>query len=360
MIRRAARTALLMAAAVAAGCGTGGENETACDLLPSSVVAREIRAAAGEVVRLRRESSESLDQSICRHLGRGTNVGLNVDSAPEVRRRYFNRVTEALQLSANDPGQRPRPVAGLGDDDALGPAGAYWIPAYRQLFVLRGERQYVLQFAVRGAGAGEARRAAERIAAATLPGERRVRAAEGAPGRSARLELVVAAPRAGETVRSRSVVVRGTVAGAGATVAVQGRRARVSGGTFAAEVALPPGRTRIRVAAATPAGRRVVRTVAVRRGMSPRAVGAAFARRRPGRMPDLLAAPLPDARALLEGAGIAYRVVRLADARLPDRSWAVCATTPAPGATLPRGRPVLLRVDAEDPFRTSGTACAQE
>jgi hypothetical protein len=52
--------------------------------------------------------------------------------------------------------------------------------------------------------------------------------------------------------------------------------------------------------------------------------------------------------------------VRLADARLPDRSWAVCATTPAPGARLPRGEPVLLKVDAADLFRTSGTACAQD
>jgi hypothetical protein len=349
-----------MVALVVAGCGTSGDTETACDLLPSARAASEVRDAAGEPVRLRRQSSESLDQSICRYVGRGTNVGLNVDSAPEVRRRYFNRVTEALQLSSNDPGRRPQPVPGLGDDDALGPAGAYWIPDYRQLFVLRGSRQFVLQFSVRGAGAAEARRAAERIAADTLPGERTVRAAERPSGRPVRLELVVAAPRPGETVRSRSVVVRGTVAGPAPTVEVQGRRAPVVGGTFAAELALPRGRTRIRVVARTRAGQRAARTFEVSRGRSPRAVGAAFARRRPGRMPDLLAARLPDARALLTGAAIRYRVVRLADARLPDRSWSVCATRPAPGARLPRGRPVLLRVDAEDPFRASGTACAQE
>jgi hypothetical protein len=53
-------------------------------------------------------------------------------------------------------------------------------------------------------------------------------------------------------------------------------------------------------------------------------------------------------------------VIRLADAPLPDRQWAVCSTHPAPGVRFEAGETVVLRADAADPFRASGTACAQE
>jgi hypothetical protein len=362
---RAARTTMtalagaLLAALAATACGTQNEQSSACDLLTREIVEQQV-GRAGDAARLERERSESLDQSVCRYSAPGVNVGLNVDSAPEARRRYFNRVTEALQFSPNTPRRRPRPVQGLGDDDALGPAGAYWIPAYGQLFVLRGPRQFVYQFAMRAAGPARERAAAVRLAAATLPGDRVARRTTDVKQRSAGPELTLAAPRDGEVVGSRSVVVRGTVSDPVVAVRVQGRRAPVSDGTFAGRVALRRGTTRIRVVASTGSGERIARAVAVRRGRSPAARGAAFARRRPGRMPDLLAAPLPEARAVLRGAGIPYRLVRLADAPLPDRAWAVCATTPAPDARLPpRGR-VLLKVDAADVFRTSGTACARD
>jgi glucodextranase-like protein len=342
-------------------CGTRDREQSACDLLERAVVERQVKSTAGRPVPLRRLRSESLDQSVCSYEGRGVNVRLNVDSAPEVRRRYFNRVTEALQFSVHERGQRPRPVQGLGDDDALGPAGAYWIPGYRQLFVLRGSRQFVYQFSVRGGGAQTARKASERIAAATLPGKRVVRgSAPAAAARPAPLELLLAAPRPGEVIRSRFVVVRGTISGAPAGVRVQGRMAPVSGGTFAREVALRRGPNRIRVTASARSGQRVTRTISVRRGRSPAATGAAFARTHPGRMPDVLAQPLPDARALLRAARIPFKVIRLADARLPEREWAVCSTSPAPGLRLRREQRVLLRADAADPFRASGTACAQE
>jgi Glucodextranase, domain B len=357
---RALTGAALVGAAVLGACASREEDPTACELLKREVVARQVPATAGQAVRLRRSSSESLDQSICGYRGWGVNVRLNVDSAPEVRRRYFNRVTEALQFSVHESRQRPRAVKGLGDDDALGPAGAYWIPGYRQLFVLRGERQFVYQFSAPGVGPGSAQRAVTRIAAQTLPGERTVHGEAEAADRSARPELLLAAPRPGEVVRGRSVVVRGTVSGAPATVQVQGVEAPISAGTFARRVPLRRGTTRIRISASTPAGLRVARTVTVRRGRSPAALGAAFAQRRPGRMPDLLAAPLPDARALLRAAGIPYRVIRLADTRLPDSQWTVCSTRPAPDARLGEGEAALLRVDAADLFRASGTACARE
>jgi hypothetical protein len=359
-VKRALLVAALLVAAAVAACGSAESDLAACDLLQRDVVERQVRDAGGSTSRLRRERSESLDQSICRYSGRGTNVGLNVDSAPEARRRYFNRVTEALQFSVHSSDRRPRPVQGLGDDDALGPAGAYWVPGYRQLFVLRGSRQFAYQFSVRRTGSTTARKAVVSIAAATLPGERTVGRAEPvADGASGPAELLLAAPRAGEVVRSRSVVVRGTVSGAAVRVRVQDRAAPVRGGTFALEVPLRRGRNRLRVSATTQAGR-VTRVVTVRRGRSPAAVGAELARTGVRRMPDLLAQPLPDAGALLRAAGIPFEVIRLADTPLPDRQWAVCSTRPAPGARIEAGVKVLLRVDAVDPFRTSGTACAQD
>jgi hypothetical protein len=353
--------ALVLAAAVLTACGSAREDVSACGLLERDVVARQLAAATGDRLRTQRESSESLDQSICRYSGPGVTVGLNVDSAPEVRRRYFNRVTEAIQFSVDDPGQRPQPVPGLGDDDALGPAGAYWVPSYRQLVVLRGARQFVYQFSARGVDARTAQKAARAIAAATLPGERVVRGSrEVAGGRPGPLELALAAPRAGEVVRSRSVVVRGTVSGDVAAVRVAGRPARVSAGTFARAVPLSRGPSTLRIVAVGRDGERVARSVTVRRGQSPAAVGAAFARRQPGRMPDVLAARLPDARALLRGAGIPVTVIRLTDARLPEGGLTVCSTQPAPGLALRRGQRALLRADAADQFRTSGTSCARE
>ena len=281
---------------------------------------------------------------------------LNVDSAPEVRRRYFNRVTEAFQFSAGDPGQRPHPIQGLGDEDALGPAGAYWVDDYRQLFVLRGERVFTYQVAAPGLGATGARRTAVRLARATLPGEARAGPAP-SPAEAESLDLDVLAPRSGEVVRSRNVVVRGIVTGDDAVVRVADRPARVREGIFARTVPLRPGTNRIRVGASVPGSIRT-ETVTVRRGEAGRAVGAAFARRRPGVVPDVLAEPLGDAQAILAGAGLRSRVVKLADGSLRTGRWSVCRTKPVPGKRA-RG-PVMLFADRADPFRTSGTACAQE
>ena len=99
-------------------------------------------------------------------------------------------------------------------------------------------------------------------------------------------------------------------------------------------------------------------TVSVRRGPSARAVGEASARRIPGIVPDVLAEPLGDAQAILDRAGLRHRIVKLADGSLRRGAWTVCRTNPIPGARA-RGA-VMLFVDRADPFRTSGTACAQE
>ena len=208
---RKSALALVALCLLATGCGDSGSEETACQLLDRQDVAAALRAAGADATGLRSRSTESLDQSICAYRGQGANVRLNVDSAPEVRRRYFNRVTEAVQFSANDPGERPRPVHGLGDDDALGPAGAYWTGDFRQLFVLRGERLFIYQLSAPGLGADDARRAAVRLARATLPGRGTHRDGRARPEAPASLDVDVLAPRNGEAVRSDRVVVRGIV-----------------------------------------------------------------------------------------------------------------------------------------------------
>jgi hypothetical protein len=339
------------------GCGGSDRAERACDLLGEQDVVAALRGAGVEQIVLRRTSTESLDQSICAYRGQGTSVRLNVDSAPEVRRRYFNRVTEALHLSSNDPANRPQPVQGLGDQDALGPAGAYWIDDFRQLFVLRGERQFIYQVSARGLAAQRARDAAVRLARATLPGNAR-RAEAPATGADGPLELEVLAPEDGERVRSDRVAVRGAVSGREAAVTVNGRAARVEEGIFARSVALRRGRNRIRISAVA-GGPPLSRTVVVYRGRSARAVGAAFARRHPGVVPDVLAEPLGDAQEILDGAGLEHRVVKLVEGSLRAGAWSVCRTRPFPGARL-RARRVVLFADREDLLRTSGTACAQE
>jgi hypothetical protein len=339
-------------------CGNEEPDESACTLLGRQEVAAALRMAGVEPARLRRSSSESLDQSVCAYRGRGTNVRLNIDSAPEARRRYFNRVTEALHLSVNDPGNRPQPVQGLGDEDASGPAGAYWVADFRQLFVLRGERLFIYQVAAPALGAPAARRAAARLARGTLPGSSR-RAAPTDAGDAAAPELLLLAPEEREVVRSEEVVVRGTITGAGPTVRIDGRAAPVRDGTFALTVRLHRGRNRIRVAA-TAGGQKLSRTLSVRRGVSARAVGDSFARRRPGRVPNLLGEPLAYARDTLRGAALPHRIVKLAAGSLEQGGWAVCRTKPAAEERVRAGQPVVLFVDRADPFRASNTACAQE
>jgi hypothetical protein len=338
------------------GCGNSASDETACELLGQEDVVAALRGAGVDEIVLRRRSTESLDQSICGYRGQGTSVRLNIDSAPEARRRYFNRVTEAAQFSSNDPGERPQPIQRLGDDDALGPAGAYWTPDFRQLFVLRGDRLFIYQLSAPGLGAEGARRAVVRLARATLPGKARESTAP-ETNRAEALDVEVLAPRSGEAVRSERVVVRGIVTGDGVAVRVAGRPARVRDSIFARTVALHPGPNRIRVSASA-AGQTRSLTVTVRRGRSARAVGEAFARRHPGVVPDLLAEPLGDAQAILEGAGLRHRVIKLANGSLRRGRWAVCRTKPMPGDRV-RGA-VMLFADRADPFRTSGTVCAQE
>jgi hypothetical protein len=75
------------------------------------------------------------------------------------------------------------------------------------------------------------------------------------PATTPRVQLKLAAPGDGRSLRAGSVDVSGTVFPSGAAVTVAGERAQVDGGTFTATVALEPGGNVIDVTATAP-GRR--------------------------------------------------------------------------------------------------------
>jgi hypothetical protein len=336
----------------------GGDDETACDLVSEDEVAKAVEATAGGSIAPRRSANDSLNLSVCRHTAPGVNVRLTLDTAPEVRRRYFNRVTELAQFNVHNRRQRPQPVQGIGDEDAYGPAGAYWLAGSRQLFALSGERQLIVQFAVRGVGEHDARAAAERLARLALD-----RPATDEPGgndeaRETPTQISIVAPNDDELVRDREVTVRGTVSGRDVAVQVGGRPAPVRGGIFAATVPLERGRNRITIVARGGGAVRR-RAVTVRRGRTPEQVGAAFARSNPGKVPDVLGQKLTSAEKTLRGAGLRFRRVKLESGRLNGRDWAVCLTRPAPGARVD-GERVALLVDRVDEFQPSETVCAQQ
>src|SRR4051794_15074131 len=79
--------------------------------------------------------------------------------------------------------------------------------------------------------------------------------ADARPATTPRVQLKLAAPGDGRSLRAETVEVSGTVTPAGATVTVAGARAQVKAGSFTATVALAPGGNLIDVTAAAP-GRR--------------------------------------------------------------------------------------------------------
>jgi hypothetical protein len=358
---------LLGAGAVAAfgvvlSCGgRSTEEQSACSLLPTSTVLDAMRDAGARPPSLTRSASESLDQSICRFTARGINVRLTVDTASHVRRRYFTRVTEQQTFAVHRPQSQPQPIEGLGDDDAYGPAGAYWIAAQRQLFALSGERLLNVAFSVDGVGANDSRVAAERLARAALGQDKddtTARAPRDPP--SPPLQLSVITPADGELVRSPKVTVQGTVTGRRAVVRVAGRRAQVRQGIFARAVMLRRGTNRIRIVATGQQEERKSESISVERGRSAYEVATAFARRHPGVVPDVIGERLNVAESILRYAGFRSRPIKISPGPLVRESWAVCLTRPAADTRLDKGRRVLLLVDHADIFRASGTACARD
>jgi hypothetical protein len=147
------------------------------------------------------------------------------------------------------------------------------------------------------------------------------------------IELEVTAPADMAIVRSETVEVRGSVEPAGAAVRVLGRQARVSGGTFSAEVPLEPGAN-------------VIDVMATARGRAPAMTAFRVTRELPVEVPDLSGDEVPEVQKKLGAVGLQPEVTRgggLLDELLPGEP-AVCEQDPEAGAEVRRGTTVHVVV----------------
>jgi hypothetical protein len=153
------------------------------------------------------------------------------------------------------------------------------------------------------------------------------------PPRQKPVTLEISAPSDTAVVQGARLQVRGTVSPATARVRVQGRSARVSGGSFSSSVKLEHGANVIDVAA-TAAGRSAALT--------------AFRVTREERVavPDLVGLPVGDAERLAIDAGLLLESERgggFLDPLVPRRI-AVCDQSPEPGRQVRRGTAVEVLV----------------
>ncbi|HUC00968.1 MAG TPA: hypothetical protein VMS11_14190 [Solirubrobacterales bacterium] len=159
---------LLLAAALAGGCGGGQGSTTDTSGAPGVKGERPGREAAGVAelsaadctalaarverrlgFKLRHRSKPSPPLSRCRLTGPGADVNVYLDAAYAARQRYKNRMVETAQFGAPDPAKLPHPVARVGDGGAQS-GSAEWVPAYHSLFAVRGNRWITVAYAVAG------------------------------------------------------------------------------------------------------------------------------------------------------------------------------------------------------------------
>jgi hypothetical protein len=140
-----------------------------------------------------------------------------------------------------------------------------------------------------------------------------------------RVQLAVAAPRDLGAVRSAKVEVRGTVRPRNASVLVRGDQARVSGGSWSAEVELEPGVNVIDVLASAGRDRPAMTAVRVRRLVDVE-------------VPDVVGFTAADAQAELqtEGGGFFDELLG-GDPR-------VCQTAPQAGSRVDPGATVVVQL----------------
>ena len=153
------------------------------------------------------------------------------------------------------------------------------------------------------------------------------------PASGPRVTLQLSAPGDAKPVREASVKVRGTVSPGDASVQVNGQDAQVSGGAFAADVALAPGANVIDVTASAPGRRPDADAVRVTRDMRVE-------------VPRLLGAARTDAVHRLEALGLQPREERsggFLDRFIPGELQ-VCLTDPPAGALLDPGTTVTVVV----------------
>lgn len=156
----------------------------------------------------------------------------------------------------------------------------------------------------------------------------------GSSTRAAPVRLRVTAPADAAVVHAGRVQLRGHVAPARADVRVQGRRATMpGGGAFAAKVALREGPNVIDVTAAAPGAAPAL--TAVRVTWSPTVA-----------VPDVVGAPLDEARRRLAAAGLsveAHESGGLLEPIIPGRPT-TCRMSPAAGAEVPKATRVRIEL----------------
>ena len=116
---------------------------------------------------LKHDQVRSLNFSGC-ELGRNgvVNVHVTLDTAPEVGRRYDNRITEAEQFSSTNRKLFPVPVGGVGDRH-VGGGGANWLAVFHQLLSIRGAHLLAIDFYLRGASLPVTKQTAAKLALTT-------------------------------------------------------------------------------------------------------------------------------------------------------------------------------------------------
>jgi hypothetical protein len=144
---------------------------TACEIVSRVAVERVVDEAAGrDVGPLEQRPNDSLDLSFCEYReteGKDIFVRIGLDTAVRAVRRYYNMLTEAIQLPNifnPDTEQRPQLVYDVGDDATYGGAGAYWIPLRLELISIENGHIVKVHFYVPGVGYRESKRAAAKLA----------------------------------------------------------------------------------------------------------------------------------------------------------------------------------------------------
>jgi Glucodextranase, domain B len=346
---------------VLASCGGTDEPETICKMIRPATVAAELRGVGAELQgSLRRRGDESPGLSVCSYRGRGSNVRVSRDTAPQSPLRYFHRITEQFEFHAGDPQHEPHLVFGVGDDKrAFGGAGSYWVPANGQLISLRDDRLVVVTVSARGVSEHNARGAAERLALRVFgggePAERgERRAASVEPG------MTVITPRDGADLREPKLLVNGTVTPPDATVRVAGRQARARDGVFRATVPVERGRNRVEIAAMSDGRQIASETLTVKRLAPAEEAAATIAREYHGRVPDIRGERLDIVRDAFRRIGLDYLLVKIGEGRIEPEGWAACGSRPPTGEPTPGDKRLVLFVAKRRLDRASGTECRGE
>ena len=149
------------------------DKQNACQIFHESDVARLVLRTTGrqldEIGKTIVERTDSDETSSCGYYAGPHDdvaVKLVVDRAAQSQKRYWYRLVELNQRSANWSGPDPRLVFGVGQDKTYGGAGAFWNPSLSKLVAWRDDTMLTVIFFVPGVDDRESSRAAASVAKA--------------------------------------------------------------------------------------------------------------------------------------------------------------------------------------------------